>query len=269
MQQVFNYISFLEETLKIICENVHAEAGAIFYLDQSKSSLVVKKAYGEKSKYIENSSLPITKGICGYVAKTGQAVIVHDTKNDPRFNEGIDLKTGFHTSSILAIPLKYSNKTIGVLELCNKKGEKFSDRDFHTALEMAAQAAISLQFASYIEEIELYNRFNKHLTESLSGGLIGFDISGQIITFNYKGAGILQLTRPDVINKNFREAFSNYPEIVNLIDTLIKNQQPEIRSMIQIKTKDGKTINMGYSKVLIQDEQGKIIGGSISFQNLK
>jgi putative methionine-R-sulfoxide reductase with GAF domain len=265
MPNVFNYLSFLDETLKIICESVHAELGVIAYLENSE--FIIKKAYGNNSKNVENLRMPKNKGFSGFVLKTGQGLIINDPQNDPRFMSVFDEKTGGHTNSILAIPLKYSDNTIGVMVLANKKQEKFNKEDYYKAIEMAAQAAISLQFAKYIEEIELYNRFNKCLTESLSGGLIGFDYTGKIITFNFKGAKILQLDRKNVLDRDYREAFSIYPEIVRLIETLIRNQQQEIRSMIKITLND-KITDIGYSKVLIQDESGKPMGGSISFQKL-
>eukprot|EP00933_Yihiella_yeosuensis_P045654 TRINITY_DN41053_c0_g1_i1.p1 TRINITY_DN41053_c0_g1~~TRINITY_DN41053_c0_g1_i1.p1 ORF type:complete len:602 (+),score=108.21 TRINITY_DN41053_c0_g1_i1:201-1808(+) len=52
---------------------------------------------------------------------TGESIIIPDAYQDPRFNTGIDLKTGFKTHDILCVPVRASKaRIIGVSQLINK-----------------------------------------------------------------------------------------------------------------------------------------------------
>jgi len=98
---------------------VGAEAASVFLIDTSRSELwsTVNSTGGELR-------LPITAGIAGHVATTGEAVVVLDAYSDKRFNRSVDNETGFKTRDILCVPLKTkSDGVIGVVQLVNKTGE--------------------------------------------------------------------------------------------------------------------------------------------------
>lgn len=76
-------------------------------------------------------ALPIDKhSIVGYAAMTGKPLTIDDAYNIPAhlpytFNSFYDQKSGYHTTSILTIPLKsFQNKTVGVMQLINAKDSR-------------------------------------------------------------------------------------------------------------------------------------------------
>ncbi|KAJ3058187.1 cGMP-specific 3',5'-cyclic phosphodiesterase, partial [Quaeritorhiza haematococci] len=71
-------------------------------------------------------ALPITKGIAGYVARTGEIVNLSDAYNDPRFNQEIDHQTGYRTKSMLTVPIPGPKRIVGVTSLINKLGQAFT-----------------------------------------------------------------------------------------------------------------------------------------------
>jgi putative methionine-R-sulfoxide reductase with GAF domain len=56
--------------------------------------------------------IPITKGIAGSVAFTGQTVNVADAFQHPLFDPTMDQSTGYKTHSILCMPVKDSSGTV-------------------------------------------------------------------------------------------------------------------------------------------------------------
>jgi hypothetical protein len=65
--------------------------------------------------------IPITKGIAGHVASTGEALIIDNAYSDDRFNPANDVKTGFRTDNMICVPLKEKKgNVIGVVQLINK-----------------------------------------------------------------------------------------------------------------------------------------------------
>lgn len=49
---------------------------------------------------------PVSHGIAGHVARTGEVVLCDNVANDNRFNSQVDLRTGYKTKTILCGPLK-------------------------------------------------------------------------------------------------------------------------------------------------------------------
>jgi len=80
--------------------------------------------------------VPLSKGLVGYTATTGQVINIEDAHKDSRFNTEFDLKTGFRTKSVLVMPIKERStdgrdgEVVGVLQVINKlHGPRFTDED--------------------------------------------------------------------------------------------------------------------------------------------
>ena len=59
----------------------------------------------------------------------------------------MDEKTGFETRSILAVPMHTHDRTIGVLEVINKREGSFDEGDLKLATALANHAAIAIDNA--------------------------------------------------------------------------------------------------------------------------
>src|SRR5215207_7507946 len=73
--------------------------------------------------------------MAGYVAVTGQALRLADVYNLPpavpyAFNRAFDEQTGYHTRSMLLVPMiNHDGDVVGVIQLINRK------RHFHVRLD--------------------------------------------------------------------------------------------------------------------------------------
>ena len=92
---------------------------ASFFLVDSEKKEVSAKVFGE---HIETSiSFPLGKGITGYVAQHGLPVNLKNAYEDERFNQEVDIITGYKTTSILCLPVFDRNHNIlGVVAVLNK-----------------------------------------------------------------------------------------------------------------------------------------------------
>lgn len=70
-------------------------------------------------------------GIAGYVAESGDPVNIPDAYQDERFNNEIDILTGYRTKALLCMPIKDgSGDVIGVAQVINKlDGDQFTEND--------------------------------------------------------------------------------------------------------------------------------------------
>lgn len=111
-----------------LCHRSHQLVGAdrstLYLLDAEGKNLVVMQGDVD-------IRFPKTKGIAGFVATSNQVVNIPDCYQDSRFNQAIDKKTGYHTKTMLCVPIPGNDKTvIGVMQVINKlDAEVFDDED--------------------------------------------------------------------------------------------------------------------------------------------
>lgn len=157
-----------EKLLKTIMRTarsvMQAEASSLMMIDETAGDLVYAVALGEKGKAVkEKFRIKIGQGISGWVAQHGKPLVVPDVTKDSRFYSRVDKETGFVTRSIICVPLKTRNKTIGVLQAINPSHKTaFSQRDLSIFKEFATISAVAIENAlvhSYeIEEERLRNQ---------------------------------------------------------------------------------------------------------------
>ncbi|OGI41253.1 MAG: hypothetical protein A2140_05835, partial [Candidatus Muproteobacteria bacterium RBG_16_62_13] len=114
--------------------------------------------------------------IAGYVARTGEALVIDDVYAiDPaspfQFNPGFDRASGYHTRSLLTLPLtNKGGEVVGVLQLINRKDDPqvrltdrkmvdlhvrpFDAQDRRVAMALAGQAGVALENSILYADIE-------------------------------------------------------------------------------------------------------------------
>ncbi len=136
----------LEQLLELILEKINdaveADRSTLYLLDDRRNELVSRIAQGGEVRQIR---LKMGQGIAGHVAQTGKTLLVNDPYNDARFNPDLDLSSGYRTRSILAVPMKnHLGRTIGVIQVLNKKTGAFDDHDAVILAALSTQAAIAI-----------------------------------------------------------------------------------------------------------------------------
>jgi signal transduction histidine kinase/putative methionine-R-sulfoxide reductase with GAF domain len=132
----------LEIILQKITEALEADRATLYLLDEANDELVSRIVLGGEVKSIR---LKLGHGIAGHVARTGRLLHVPDAYKDTRFNPEWDSLSGYRTHSILAAPMKnHLGKTIGVVQVLNKRQGEFSEVDADILSALSTQAAVSI-----------------------------------------------------------------------------------------------------------------------------
>jgi Transmembrane protein 65/GAF domain len=67
---------------------------------------------------------PLDGSIVGECIRTGEIINIEDAYQDDRFDPKVDQSTGFHTKSVLAVPVKdEKGKIIGAIQMINRKDD--------------------------------------------------------------------------------------------------------------------------------------------------
>jgi diguanylate cyclase (GGDEF)-like protein len=144
----------IELIMAKVQELIPSEAWSILMLDEEKQELTFELALGEKGKDVAVFRVKVGEGIAGWVAQTGQPTIVNDAARDPRFARRFDASTQFQTRSVLCAPLISRGRTIGVVQVINKRGGKFSQADLELLLTLVEPCAIAIENAILFQRTE-------------------------------------------------------------------------------------------------------------------
>jgi diguanylate cyclase (GGDEF)-like protein len=133
---------------------IPSEAWSMLMVDEERRELTFELALGEKAKDVSSFRVRIGEGIAGWVAETGKPTIVNDVSRDPRFSGKFDVKTQFRTRSILCAPLISRGRTIGVVEIINRLGGRFTQADLEMLLTLVEPCAIAIENAVLFQKTE-------------------------------------------------------------------------------------------------------------------
>ncbi len=176
----------LESILIAACQIVNADAGSIYSYNESTNSLKIKYSinYTQQLKLKKDEKLPYLaftfpvneNTICGYCAMSKKTVNIPDVynmneymddaktiKRPYQFSSTTDMISGYHTTSMLTIPLMMTNgKVLGVLQIINARDKKGNDIPFDDEAEFYIS-----HFATNIGQIYEYAYLTKQIISRL------------------------------------------------------------------------------------------------------
>eukprot|EP00105_Crassostrea_gigas_P020116 XP_011438816.1 PREDICTED: cGMP-dependent 3',5'-cyclic phosphodiesterase isoform X1 [Crassostrea gigas] len=161
-RNLFTHLDDLTKLLREIMQEARnltqAERCSVFLIDKETKELVAEVFDGISTNNKEEHNeirMPITQGIAGHVATTGNLLNIKDAYSHPMFYRGIDDSTGFRTRNILCFPIKNERgDVLGVAQLCNKKtGQHFTEFDEDLASAFAVYCCISISHSLMYQNV--------------------------------------------------------------------------------------------------------------------
>ncbi len=214
----------LIRTLELVNEVVKATHGNILLVDSLTGELIYPSAF-ESHKL---SPLPRVdfgyrpeEGLAGWIIRGREAVIIDDTRNDPRWDPPPDQP---ELRSILGVPLIASDEVIGVLVLFHEKTNAFTQEQLELVEAAGAQVANAISNAQLyllirdqaerlgkmLREEHIESAKNQSILESIADGVLVADASGQVVLANLSAGHILDIIRDQLIGKTVNELLGLY-----------------------------------------------------------
>lgn len=177
LMQVGIHLSSMPDRRKMLDMILHearslarAEAGSLYILRHGRLRFVAAQndrlGEGDLSKVFLDHEIPATRdSLAGFVATTGRVVNIPDTETPSpdwpfRINRDFDHASGYHTQSILAIPLnRPDGSCVGVLQLLNRLDSDgrvvpFPSAEGSGLLSLASMAAVTIHNALLQEDLK-------------------------------------------------------------------------------------------------------------------
>ncbi|MCA9959726.1 MAG: GAF domain-containing protein, partial [Anaerolineales bacterium] len=214
----------LNQALHLVNEVVNATQGVILLIDQETGELVFRAAFGAERKPGPRglpSGLMRNEGLAGWMIDNRSSVIVHDTRQDPRW---VERATSRDHRSVLAVPLMTGEEVIGVLMLFHGRPNAFTMQQLDLVEAAAIQVANAINNANlyllirdqaerlgqtlHLEQINTAK--NQAILESIADGVIVADAENKIILANLPAGSILGVRREELVGKYINEFLGLY-----------------------------------------------------------
>lgn len=146
-----NLSELLRQIVVLASSVTEANVGSIMLVDEAGEYLTIEAAIGLHDDIQRKTKLPLGASIAGYVAKTGEPLVVEDVEKDDRFQRINRERYG--AASLLCAPLRIKNNILGVINMANKSGgEAFTEDDLRLLTNFASQAAVAVDDASQFQK---------------------------------------------------------------------------------------------------------------------
>jgi diguanylate cyclase (GGDEF)-like protein len=165
--------------MEMAAELVNAANGSLMLIDKSGKILRIVASLGINTALAQSLYTRIDEGIAGRVAASGTPLLIKDIEQECHWNRQNRIR--FVTKSCISLPLRFKGKTIGVLNLADKKNNlPFVSDDQEVLSTFIDQATVILVRTTSLRKAKqnsatdpltgLYNQsfVRKRLNEELS-----------------------------------------------------------------------------------------------------
>ncbi|MCD6162275.1 MAG: SpoIIE family protein phosphatase [candidate division Zixibacteria bacterium] len=174
--------NLLELIVYQVSHLVSVDVATIYIVDEDGSiNEIVSQGVPEEFK--PKLSLKIGQGICGWVAKTGQSLVLNDVSKNKQY---IQMRP--ETKSEIAVPLISRDKVIGIFNVESDLLNAYTDSDLNLLETFASQAAVSIERAILYEQameqkaleekLAIARRIQQTFLPEKDPVIRGFDIAG-------------------------------------------------------------------------------------------
>lgn len=130
----------LSASLEGVLTVLDAVHGELLVLDEEHDELVLVFAHGD-SQVETWRSAPAGDGMLGWVLRRGEALIANEAPADERFDVTVDQPLGLIAETLLVVPIIGRDRTLGILRIVNKRGNRLFDEDAQTLVSLIGRFA--------------------------------------------------------------------------------------------------------------------------------
>jgi GAF domain-containing protein len=149
------YRPLLQSIVEVARAIFGARAASIMLLDEESGELVFEAVTGEGEDTLVGRRIPGGTGLAGWVAESGQPVVIEDVGADPRFAVDQAQRTGYVPKGLMAAPLLRDDRVLGVLNVLDRpERRRFSVAEMELLSLFADQSAVAVDLLLNARRVE-------------------------------------------------------------------------------------------------------------------
>ncbi len=244
------------------------DAGSLLMLDEETGELVFVMTLEEGQEKLVGLRVPAGMGIVGDVARTQQYAIVHDVDRDPRFYRAVSDGIGYDVRSILCVPIVVKGRSIGVIELLNKRTGHFTEEEAIRLTRMAATIGIAIENAHLFQQVSTVRDRFEAIVNSTNDGILMADMRGVIVAGNPAAARIFHRSRESLIGCQLDELIGELMSRALVVEEPTWLNEGALHRVIEIELNDGPVRYVRHTTLPVLDTAGMQIGRLALFEDI-
>ena len=148
----------LNEIVQSLKKVVDFDAGGVFVIDSDKGEIDSLYVDGYGPNHEADLHLKMGQGLVGFVADSGEPMIVADVSEDKRY-----INSRSETKSEILVPITLEDRVVGVFNLESDQFNAYDKHDQLLLMTFASQAAISIERARLHRQILAGKRIEEQL----------------------------------------------------------------------------------------------------------
>jgi diguanylate cyclase (GGDEF)-like protein len=111
----------LERVMEKVTKLFPSENWSLLLLDEATQTLRFELSIDLDLEQMKDVRLALGQGAAGQCALKQELLVLEDVKQYDFFNDKVDELSGYHTKSLVCIPIVFAGRTLGVLEMVNPR----------------------------------------------------------------------------------------------------------------------------------------------------
>ncbi|HEU0029796.1 MAG TPA: sensor domain-containing diguanylate cyclase [Kofleriaceae bacterium] len=133
----------LSRIAELICQLIDAKACSVMLLDADRKRLLAKAAYGLRTERMHSLSFRVGEGVAGWVVERGEAALISDVAQDPRFVTLPMNQTPI--ASMLCVPLLARGERVGVVTATSERTGAFDSNHLELVRFISTTIALDIE----------------------------------------------------------------------------------------------------------------------------
>ena len=215
-----------------------SEEGSLLLLDEESNELFMRAGYNFEDEFAKSFRLPVSDSLAGQVIKTGEPINLNK-------DALLKIKTAYLVKSLIYVPIKLNEQTIGVLGVDNRQHHlPFSEHDTLLLSLLADYAGVAIENARLYQASEDERSKFEAVLSNMDDALIILDQQDRIELINEMMCNALGVKGEEVSNKIISDVISQR-DILNIL-----RQKEEISMQnFEVILDDDRVFNAQYTPI--------------------
>jgi PAS domain S-box-containing protein len=197
-----NLKDVFQRILEQISLALRVQAAAIGLLEPDKKQIIFLAKVGWASPDEGHAHIRLGQGIAGKVAVDGRGMMVQDVRMEPEFDYEVNARTGLTTKSMVCVPIRDLDQTIGVIEAINPVDDLFEDDALLVLTGIGSLAGTAIRHAQLFERLQAAHRSYHELFDDSIDPILLTDWKGVVIEANRCAVTIAEYPKDTLCGMN-------------------------------------------------------------------